>query len=372
MKILWITNIPSPYRVDFFNELGKNVDLEVIFERESSSERDSSWQKNDFKNFTPIFLKGQNIGVDFAISFQILKYIKKNKYDHIVVTNFVSPTGIIGIIKLILFKIPYIIESDGGFPKKNSLVKKMIKYISLTKAMKCLSTSKVHDEYYLSNGVELKNIIRYPFSSITRKDIIENINYKINMKNELKEELNIETEFMILSVGQFIERKGFEDLLNAFSNFKEDSSITLCMVGGEITPVYQKIINDKKIKNIKILNFLNKEDLKKIYLCSDLFVLPTLDDVWGLVINEAMANGLPIITTRQCLAGIEMIEDGKNGFLIDSKNPEELFIKMREIIANDVLRMNMANNNIDKIKNYTIDSMVEFHNNFFNEITNRR
>ena len=45
MKILWLTNIPSPYRVKFFNELGTKCDLTVVFEKRSSSERDESWKK---------------------------------------------------------------------------------------------------------------------------------------------------------------------------------------------------------------------------------------------------------------------------------------------------------------------------------------
>ena len=92
MKILWLTNIPSPYRVKFFNELGKNCDLTVIFEKRSSSERDESWKNFQLDNFKAIFLSGKSVGVAEAICFSIVKYIKK-EYDHIVVTNYSDPTG---------------------------------------------------------------------------------------------------------------------------------------------------------------------------------------------------------------------------------------------------------------------------------------
>lgn len=55
MKILWLTNIPSPYRVKFFNELGTKCDLTVVFEKRSSSERDESWKKFKTDNFKTIF-----------------------------------------------------------------------------------------------------------------------------------------------------------------------------------------------------------------------------------------------------------------------------------------------------------------------------
>ena len=53
-------------------------------------------------------------------------------------------------------------------------------------------------------------------------------------------------------------------------------------------------------------------------MASDLFVLPTREDIWGLVINEAMSFGLPIITTRKCIAGTELITDGENGYLLEA------------------------------------------------------
>ena len=56
MKILFITNLPSPYRVDFFNELGKKIDLTVCYERESSSERDAKWINTIMNNGYLIFL----------------------------------------------------------------------------------------------------------------------------------------------------------------------------------------------------------------------------------------------------------------------------------------------------------------------------
>ncbi|WP_041077414.1 hypothetical protein [Thermotoga caldifontis] len=56
MKVLFLTNIPSPYRVDFFEELGKYVDLTVLFERLHAKDRERDWHKLAFKNFRADFL----------------------------------------------------------------------------------------------------------------------------------------------------------------------------------------------------------------------------------------------------------------------------------------------------------------------------
>ena len=63
--------------------------------------------------------------------------------------------------------------------------------------------------------------------------------------------------------------------------------------------------------------------------------MPTREDIWGLVINEAMAYGLPIITTDNCLAGLELIKNEENGYIIPVNNTELLaqYAKLQLIIV---------------------------------------
>ena len=95
-KVLFVTNIPSPYRVDFFNLLGLYCDLTVFFETNSSTERDDSWKKYQFKNFDGIILPGKMKKIDTAYCPSIIKEFKKRKYEYdiIFICNFCSLTGI--------------------------------------------------------------------------------------------------------------------------------------------------------------------------------------------------------------------------------------------------------------------------------------
>ena len=77
MKVLFITNVPSPYRVDFFEELGKSVDLTVVFERIYAKDREKIWHKLNFKNFKAYFLNGIKIGSDSSLSLKILNLLTK-------------------------------------------------------------------------------------------------------------------------------------------------------------------------------------------------------------------------------------------------------------------------------------------------------
>ena len=67
LKVLYLTNIPSPYRVDFFNELGKQCDLTVLYERKAATDRDSSWSGDGATTFTEVFLPGIRTKADAAL-----------------------------------------------------------------------------------------------------------------------------------------------------------------------------------------------------------------------------------------------------------------------------------------------------------------
>ena len=97
-------------------------------------------------------------------------------------------------------------------------------------------------------------------------------------------------------------------------------------------------------------------------MAADVFVLPTREDIWGLVINEAMAYGLPVITTDKCNAGLELIQNGINGFVIKKDSEKELMEAVTRALSECTILGALA---LHEIKDYTIESMVLTHVNFF-------
>ena len=94
-------------------------------------------------------------------------------------------------------------------------------------------------------------------------------------------------------------------------------------------------------------------------MASDLFVLPTRKDVWGLVINEAMCYGLPVITTDKCVSGLELVKDYENGFITPVNDSKNLAEKIRKVMKDNELSAKMSKNNLIKIKKYTIENMAK-------------
>lgn len=362
MNVLFLTNIPSPYRVEFFNELGKYCKLTVLFERKSAKDREQQWLLNSFNTFTAHFLSGVSIGNDSAFSFEVLRFLKSEKYDIIVIGGYSTATAMLAIKYMRLNKIPFILNADGGIIKKDSRWRYLFKRFFISSARAWLSSSDETSNYLEHYGASKNAIYKYPFTSIKDEDIV-NCPLSNNEKRKIRQQLNIKEDRVILAVGRFISIKGFDTLIKSTSLI--DSSTGVYIIGGQATEEYSDLRQSLNLNNVHFIGFQAKEELSKFYKMSDLFVLPTRGDVWGLVINEAMAYGLPIITTDKCVAGLELIEDWENGFIVPVDDERTLAEKISIALKDDKLLEKMAINNLEKIKQYTIENMAKVHMDIF-------
>lgn len=356
-KVIFSTNLPSPYRVDFFNELGKYCDLTVLYERKRSSERDKKWVGESAKNFKEIYLNLEPVGTDRSKGSALKDYIKTASFDFLFFTNYVSQSTMEAITYCRFHHIPYYIEYDGGFNKKDQFLKRLLKKFLLGGAKGHFTTADEHKKYLMSLGINRKIIYKYPFTSIRKSDISVRGSSSTE-KVRIREQINIIEDKMILSVGQFIYRKGFDILIKAMSQL--DQTIGLYIVGGKPTEEYEELLMTLNLHNVHFVEFKTKTELKEYYRAADLFVFPTREDIWGLVINEAMAQGLPVVSTNRCIAALEMVEDGKNGLITESENENSLAESMKEILFSDNYGK-LQSNSINKAKEYTIEKMAESH-----------
>lgn len=364
MKILFLTNVPSPYRVAFFNDLGKKCNLTVVFEKRTSDERGDAWGDLKIENFEGVFLKGKSINTDTAICFGVTKYVKDRTYDRIICSNVSSPTGMIAIQYMKLHKIPYWIEGDGGFAKSGKGFKERIKKYFISGAEGYFSTSLEHDKYYIKYGAKKGKIHRYPFTSLYNSDILRDLPIK-EEKDKLRRALGLLEKKIIISVGRFTYQggvgKGFDLLFEIARNL--DNNIGIYIIADEPTEYFKNLKKQggERLNNLHFIGFKQKEELFKFYMAADLFVLLSRGEAWGLVVNEAMANGLPVITTEKCIAGVELVKNGLNGFIVPSNDFEATLELIKGIIDDDEKLREMGEQGKKIIASYTIENMSDTH-----------
>ena len=372
MKVLFFTNIPVPYRMDFFNELGKYCDLTVLMENDSAGNSlNRDWLKSyNVENYLLYILPKIGKASKTRINYGYHKFIKKGKYDIIIVGTYYSVSAMIFIEYLRIKRIPFILNSDGGFIKNDNTIKYLFKKHFISAADAYLSTGKMTSDYLKHYG-GTKNIYQYPFTSMRKSEIPTTVTTN-EMKQEARKANKITEKYVILYVGQLIYRKGIDILLKSIKGINKKEEIGLYIVGGEIKKEYKIIIEEENISNIHFIPFKNKSSLTAFYQAADLFILPTREDIWGLVINEAMSYGLPVITTNKCIAGIELIINNINGFIVPTNYPEKISEAINKIIDNEELMKTMQKNNLAKIKNYTIEEMAKVHIASFQDYLNKQ
>lgn len=360
MNVLWLTNCPSPYRVAFFSELGKYLKLTVLSENTMSQQvhRNRKWFVENYNNFKVIFLKQIKLG-KLIINPEVIKYLNTKKYDFIVLGDYSTLTSILAAVFMrVGGGVKYIISIDGAYERQGGGVKEVIKRYIISHAFHYFSTSKTSDEYLIKYGAQESNITRYNFTSLNKDDILET-KLSRKEKEKFRRELKIEEEIAILVVGRFVKSKGIDFVLNAADCMPDE--VGYYIVGDVPTADYLSIVRKKELKTVHFIRFQVKEELKKYYKACDIFVFPTRYDPWGLVVNEAMANGMPILSTDQSAAALHFIQDNENGFLYKVDDKED-YIRKLKVMCSDLSLLNkMSEKNIDLIQDYSIEKMAEQH-----------
>ncbi len=369
MKVLYLTNLPAPYRMRFFEKLGNLCDLTAVIERKTANDRDAKWfEQNINRTFKYIALKGIQWNNDSGFSPSVLRWLRKRQFDIIVIGGYSSPTEILAILYMRLRGIPFVLSADGGFAVKGeSAIRKKIKQILIGSASHWLASGKGTAEFLEFYGADSERTFLYPFTSVENGDIMPEA-LEEPEKGSYKRILGLDGKQVVLSIGQFIPRKGFDILLDAWNRLPHDNDMLAVIGGGPLKAQYTDIISDLQIKNIMLLDFMKKKELLEWYRAADLFVLPTRYDIWGLVINEAMAQGLPVISTSGALAGLELVYQGCNGYIVPINEAGALASCIGRLLNDRTLRKHMSECAIETIKPYTIENMAISHMKAFEAI----
>ncbi len=169
-------------------------------------------------------------------------------------------------------------------------------------------------------------------------------------------------KFRVIFVGMISLRKGISYLIEAWNKLNlPENSTELILVGNIQKDMYQVLKKLKIKKNINFFGSCSRDDLKKLYLESDAFVLPSVEDGFGMVIGEAMACGLPVICSKNTGAS-DIIQDGKHGFLVQAQNSEALAEKILWCYQNPELSKVMGASGKNKILDF---SWNNYGNNIF-------
>ena len=354
MKIIIVLRNIGPYHQSRFESL-VNSNLEVYaFETRPESQEYLWRSSNKYKYHLFKFPKSSSSEKDISnkdIDFFYKKNISLIKPDAIISVGWADRSYQRLLIHANEKNIPCIVVSDSIIKKEKNkrriFFKEILKKIVLRGYSAAFVAGKESRDYLRKLGFEDKRIFQ-PW------DVVDNIFFeKFNSKSKKSEYK------YFLCVSRFLERKNLFNLIKSFSNYQKDGgNWGLKIIGSgnlylKLTKYANKKINQEKFE---ILNWLQINDLVHYYKNASGFILPSYFDNWGLVVNEAIASGLPCIVSQNCGCAVDLIKNNETGFIFNPKINFELENYMRKVenLTNyEQLRMvSLARTNL---KNYDLD-----------------
>lgn len=353
-KILIVSDFTAPYRIEVFKGLSKEYETTTFFCEAKNESRNDAWYKKSSDEF----------------HFEILDNETAYKHYDECVSNITQFDAVLcytpwykRVRKLQRIcwrkKIPCILNCDGALGITTSFPKKQLKSFYVKRADLCFAGCERAVEYFKTYGAKPENIVKHPFTSLMKNQILA-APYSREQKNALKNEMGIDDKVTFITVGQFIYRKGFDLLLNAWGKTSQEAQLYI-IGGGPLEDEYNKIISDLELRNVHIIGFKKPAELQKYYAASDVFVLPTREDIWGLVINEALSNALPTISSNKCTAGNELVTNDFNGYVYECEDTDELASRIDLLHKDEELRECFAKNALKAVEEYTIENIINSH-----------
>ncbi len=289
--------------------------------------------------------------------FAILKSIKlclKNKYKFIN-TQFAIPTGPVGLVISKLFKIKNILSLHGGdiydpskkrSPHRHWYWRLIVRFIiNNSDIVACQSSNTKNNTIKYFSPKKNINIIPLPYE-------------KVKFKKVSREKLGLNKDkFYLISIGRMVERKGFKYLIKAMRDLPEEIELNLLGDGPLLEPL-QKLAEKIGVKNrVHFRGFVSEEKKFQYLDNSNLYVLSSLHEGFGIVLQEAMQVGLPIVATNNG-GQVDILESEVNALLVKSKSSNVLSKAILKVYNNKKIQKKLSKNNLKKVNNFSLEKIA--------------
>jgi len=335
-------------------EFGKKIKWNLnILEGHKFTFLKNFFNKNKISFFSPIV-------IDKKI-FSILK-----KYDYIWFHGYAHHVQLILILLCIIFKKKYFLRIESNLiSTKKSFIKNLFIKIIVRRAFKLLYIGTLNKEYYIEYGATNDQLVFVPYT-------VDNeyfISYKKRFKDsQIKKLLKLKDDIpIVLFSGKLIDRKQPKRLLEECLKIMRNVNFYLLFLGeGYLKKSMVEFLKNNKYKNnIRFLGFVNIDKISSFYSISDIFILPSMHETFGLVINEAMIHENAIISSKLVGSHSDFIKNNFNGFTFN--NFDELRLKLRDLLKNRKKINSYKKNSFQIIKYWNNDISLKSFEGIFNE-----
>ena len=344
MRILIVHNqLWAHYKAIIFNELQKIISQnpadELLVVQIASVEKsrvnlgDSDLSIHQY----PYKLLHEGTLEDFGVWERILGIVKAIRVFKPTLVNLTGYYDLASWVVLFYCKIKGIKtilsnESTATDHSRNK-VKELVKSLIIKQFDGFFNFGTLSKNYLLSLGGKPEQMLvnRNCVDNVTLKKVYDN---SIVDRKEVQQKLGLASKNFIF-VGRLIEFKNLFRFLEAFHLAQQKSNLdwgVIILGDGELKTDLQHLIAEKNISKVSFQQGVSWQQVPEYLALSDVLVLPSYSEPWGLVVNEAMACGLPVLVSEKCGCAIDLVKNGENGFTFESENLDDFTGKLLQFM----------------------------------------
>jgi len=343
-KVFLIHNFFTDNFTPLFQKLGPHMDITFLMTRETIKTDNVMFQINYRKRPDDIkykIFKHVTLFKKYGCALGMIPFLIFNKYDVLISTDQHVSESYIGFLISKIKRKKFIIWSETfEWPRapRANMLEPIVKIVSQYSDA-CIAAGTKAKEYFIKKGARPENVfVAYDAA----------VKYKILKKDNRPDYKN---KKIVLYLSRIVPYKGLDLLIKAFSDLEKEFDDVQLIIGGKgsFEGEAKKIAQDLGVKNVTFVGPIDKEHIGFYYSICDVFVLPSTfrdydAECWGLVLNEAMAFGKPVVSTDAVGGAHDLIKNGYNGFMVKHGSSEELYNALKIVLKNDKLRAVMGRN----------------------------
>jgi glycosyltransferase involved in cell wall biosynthesis len=366
-RLVILSEIIAPYRIPVFNALARHegIDLHVIFLAESDPELRDWLVYKDEIHFSYQVLPSwrQRVGgYNLLLNRGLKAALQKAAPDVLLCGGYNYLASWLAMRWAGRNRRPFILwveSTEQDFRSRNWMIEFLKKkFLSGCSAFVVPGKSSFH--YVKSYGARDEQIFIAPNAVDTEFFAQRAASIRQDAATQ-RQKLQLPQRFFLF-VGRLVSEKGIFDLLDAYGKLALElrAAVGLVFVG-DGTARAELVRRARRIDSgeVQCTGFVHREQLASYYALAEVFVFPTHSDPWGLVVNEAMACGLPVISSDAAGCAQDLVTDNWNGRIVRSGDVAQLASAMQELGADSALRVQMGNRSRERILKYSPETCAD-------------
>ncbi len=319
--------------------------------------------------FLPGIRKSGGVGVTRPISHGILSCLRKGKFDAVWVHGYHTLDSMHAILAAKLLGLPVLLRAESSLDDRPrggaKLAAKKVFFRMLSPLVNCVMPIGSKNEAYWRTYLDGKTpMFRMPYS-VDNEYFRQRAAEAAGGREELRRSLGLEPRRPVMLFASKLQtRKRCMDLVEAFLQLRrgagDEPTAYLLIVGdGEERGALERRIGESGSPHVRMLGFQNQSELPRFFDLCDVFVLPSIHEPWGLIVNEVMSAGRAVVVTDQVGCAPDLVCDGENGFVFPAGNVEALSAALQRFVDNPGLGARMGQKSRERIAECSFEQDVE-------------